>query len=74
MSKNNNKKYKIYFKYQKKDIIDIKQSLCPKCNTVLIEKHIQFLKDYCPNCKDGLVYVIDIETGKGKQCFFNDLI
>ena len=46
--------------------------VCPKCGTLLIENHTQLIKDYCPKCKDGLVYVID-KTGKGKQCFLNDL-
>ncbi len=45
-------------------------SSCPKCNTILIIKHTQFLNDYCPKCKCGLVYVINTETGKGKQIFF----
>lgn len=48
-------------------------SRCPKCNTILIKKYTQLVKDYCPKCKDGLVYVIDTETGKGKQCFLKDL-
>jgi len=47
---------------------------CPKCNTLLIKNRTQLLKDYCPKCKDTLVYVIDTETGKGKQKFFKDLI
>jgi len=50
-----------------------KKLLCPKCNTALISKHTEFLKDYCPECNDGLVYVIDVETGKGKQSFLKDL-
>jgi len=47
---------------------------CPRCYTKLIIKHTELFKDYCPKCHDGLVYVIDTETGRGKTCFFNDLI
>ncbi|KKM96852.1 hypothetical protein LCGC14_1173930 [marine sediment metagenome] len=46
---------------------------CPKCSTVLIKRDTSFLNDFCPRCKDGLVYVIDTETGKGKQVFFNGI-
>jgi len=51
-----------------------KGSLCPECNTILIIKYSPFLNDYCPKCNDGLVYLIDTETGKGKQIFFKELI
>ncbi|KKN18355.1 hypothetical protein LCGC14_0956750 [marine sediment metagenome] len=51
-----------------------KGSLCPKCGTILIIKHTSFLNDYCPKCDDGLVYVINTETGKGKQRFFEESI
>ena len=57
----------------KKGLLD-KHLKCLECNTLLIENKTFLVKDYCPKCKDAIVYVIDTETGKGKQIFFKELI
>ena len=70
-----NKKLDAHIKRQK--VVENKQASvkkCPKCGTILITKYTEFIKDYCQKCHEGLVYVIDTETGKGKQQFFKDLI
>lgn len=52
----------------------VKNKTCPRCGTELINKQSIYVKDYCPKCKDGLVFVIDFETGEGKPEFFNEYI
>jgi phage FluMu protein Com len=71
-------KKKFKKKKKKKEAVDEhimsidKEIKCSKCGTELISKYNQWTKDYCPNCKDTWLYVINTETGEGRSVLAGD--